>query len=1170
MLKSCLSLLFVSIFLSVYAQVPALNQYIEKGKTVDEIYKKADRLIKRNKFEDINFRREMEEGEHSEEYLDDDRMKLERWRWYWRDRVGEDGKFPDLQRQWRLYQSVLQDASLEHRQATTWKHEGPVKNTGGYWGMGRATHVAFHPTQPKTFFVAAPNGGLWKTTDGGASYNSLGDDLPYQPIGIVIVDPKNPNNIYITLGEKDGWWQYSLGVYKSTDGGKVWNPTALNWKLTDNKVIYGMDINPLNPNVLIATTNAGIYKTTNGGNSWTRMRTEEFSDVKFKIGDTSIVYAAKNDYWGSCEVFKSTDGGNNWNQISSFNKQKAFLRLAVTPADPEYLAVNASIDGAKKFILSENGGNSFKEISDMPDNAVFFISAKNKKIIYSGYVNLFRSDDGGLTWNQISLWYAQNDFPEVHADHHYAAFNPSNPDDIYFCCDGGVYRYHEPTRQFTELQNGYAVTQFYKMAISTTTPPVLIGGSQDNGGYIRRANGTWGNTNGGDAMWQIIDPTNANIGYSEYWGGNAVYRTTNGFNNLIDIAPNIPGKPQGQWVTPFGLNPKNTRTFIIGYHEVFVSHDRGNNFVQISSNLTGGEDRDLRNVQFSPVDTNAIYASYNNIFYYTKDYGKKWSKSTLSSSMEITSIEAHPKDVKRLWVTRGGLEAIKVMQSKDQGLTWQNITANFVNTPALSIAYDEASNSLFVGTDMGLFYSDADAISWKYYGTGLPNTSVTDIDIHQATRRLYVSTFGRGFYSVDLPTCSPSSVTMVAKINNGNFIDTDTLRICIGESIIIKTLNDTLSGTYHITGPLSLDTTMTNTSTLNLGVMRKFNQSGVYSITYTSAKGCQRIDQMYFRVLPIPNATATSDALAFHCNRDTIRLSTSVTGDPNYNISWKTSFGTATNVPSFIITNPGSYYATIKNIATQCAIIDTVDIIRIEDPIISARIVDNICYASPSGQVWLTPSKGMKPYTYRWDDGSVDDNRIYLYGGRYAVLLKDANGCEVIDTFIVANLSSEFIVTEKITHTSSSNGMIDLSISGAVPPYKFKWSGPNNFTSNNEDINNLIPGDYDVWITDSLGCTFGKKVEIKNNVANADFNLTDLHLSPNPAKEILTIHSDKINLLQYQLSILDLNAKKLNPIILSKNANAVVLNVSTFTVGRYILQLSNENNKFEKIFTIIK
>ncbi|HEX5625177.1 MAG TPA: hypothetical protein VFX48_04095, partial [Saprospiraceae bacterium] len=713
------------------------------------------------------------------------------------------------------------------------------------------------------------NGGVWKTTDNGLSYTSIAEDLPYQPVGVVLVDPVAPNTLYVTLGEKDGWWQYSMGVYKTTDGGLNWKPTGLNWKLTDNKVIYNLVMNPRNSSILLAATSDGLYKTYNGGNTWIRVRPENFSDAQYKPGDTSVVYAATNDYWGQSNVLKSIDGGTSFSQASDFGLQKVFLRFAVTLADPQYVGLNMSVDGAKKFYLSKDEGRTFDYVSDMPENYVLHFSQNSKTTLYCGFVVIYKSTDGGKTWNQITDWWASGrGLPEIHADHRYIIHHPSKRDEIYFCCDGGVYRYKESQNRWDELCNGLAITQYYKLAVSTTQPPVLIGGSQDNGGWVRRSNGSWGNTNGGDAMSQVIDPTNPNIGYTEYWGGNAVYRTTNGFNDLTDITTNIGAELPGQWVTPFSLNPLNPKTFIIGYNDIFISHDRGNSFRKMTNNLTGSKDNDLRELRISPVDTQLILATRANQLYLSKDYGKTWKISALTGNVEITGLAFHPKDTNLIWCTRGGYGTIKVMVSKDRGNSWTNLTRNFVNTPVSCITYDEASNTLFVGTDFGVFFSDAGQVDWQYYGTGLPHTAVTDMKIHETLRKLYVSTYGRGFYSIDLPDCAPAVVNLQVSLNGGAFQNADSLRICSGTSVSFLVPGN-YKGSYKWKGP-GIDTLTLDSPELQAGVLSTITSNGNYILEYTSDKGCKRLDTVYIRVLNRPNFAITSDFPHLDCHHKRI------------------------------------------------------------------------------------------------------------------------------------------------------------------------------------------------------------------------------------------------------------------------------------------------------------
>lgn len=703
-----------------------------------------------------------------EECWDNNFVKYQRWKWWWRDRVQADGSFPDLRAQWLAYQTEIKAVSQNRDEQPIWKNEGPTKNpNSGYWGMGRTKHVAFHPTDPLTFFVGTPDGGLWKTTDGGLNWTPMGDGLPYLPVSVILIDFLHPDTMYISLGDKGGWWNWNLGVYKTTDGGLTWVPTGLDWQLSEENVIYNMVMSPSNPQVIVAATNRGIRRTLDGGDTWTTLRSGEYTDIKFKPGNDSTLYATHHNYWETSQVVKSLDGGDTWTKITDFQVSNNDLRLAVSPLMTDWLGVHFS--NGKRFLLSKDGGFTYDNYAAPDDDwGIFNFSATDSNLVYLCGVSVSRSSDQGATWEKITHWYNDGIHDEVHADAHDLVHSPHNPAELWYCNDGGIYRYNETNEQWTDLSDGLGIAQFYRIAVSEAGQLSIAAGSQDNGGWLRTPFG-WRHTNGGDAMCQIIDPTNSNIIYTEYYGGNDIYRSLNGYATDVNIANNIPGEPSGDWVTPFLLNPQNPKTFIVAFEDVFRSFDRGNTFHKISDNLTGGVDNDLRDVTMSPSDTNFIVASRSNRVYKTLNGGQNWTSRVVSSAEDITRIFIHPTNIDRMWVTKSGYAAgKKVFTTTNNWLTAQNISGNLPNVPANCILYDSTTNYLILGTDIGVFYTDADQIDWKPYGLGMPAVYVLDLKIRQASRKLYAGTHGRGVYSVDLEQLvsnqTPANAQLAAQV----------------------------------------------------------------------------------------------------------------------------------------------------------------------------------------------------------------------------------------------------------------------------------------------------------------------------------------------------------------------------------------------------------------------
>jgi photosystem II stability/assembly factor-like uncharacterized protein len=686
-------------------------------------------------------------------YSDNEYIRFKRWEWYWKGRVLEDGSFPNLIEQNRIYQN-LQFESAQRDIQSPWVNINQTYGDGGYNGMGRATSIAFHPTNPEIYYVGAPIGGIWKTTDGGLTYSALGDSLPYVSVGNICINPINPDIIYITIGDHNGWWNYGLGVYKSVDAGITWEPTGNTSYFTNNVAHLRMVINPNNPEELFVAQTNGLYRTQDGGTTWEVVHSGSHIDVALKPGVDGALYCATDDYWGSSEVYASLDHGDSWGQITDFNQTANYLQISVSPGEQEYLGIHSSVDGNEDFYATYNGGTTVDYIDLMPDDGILFTSPVNSSKVYCGFMVTHQSINGGLDWEQLTDWYNTGERPEVHADNRFVAYHPLT-NEIYFCNDGGIYKFNEETMEWTELTAGLIITQYYRIAVAQTNDIFMIGGTQDNGGRKRISAETWGPTNGGDGMEVAIDFEDEQTIYTTYIYGQ-LYRSDDQWDEqqYYEITP--PGSDGGDWVTPYVLDPQDPHVLVAGYSDVFRSDDRGETWQQLSYDLTGDPDRKIKAVAVAPTDQSTIYAGRGSMLYITHDAGENWDNELVllgAGTAEITTITVDPTDPNELWVTLSGyVTGKKVYHSTDAGITFSNVTYNLPNIPVNAAVIDKQStqHDVYIGTDVGVFILDEAMQTWVYYGAGLPNTMVSDLEIQYNTRKLRIGTFGRGVWENDL------------------------------------------------------------------------------------------------------------------------------------------------------------------------------------------------------------------------------------------------------------------------------------------------------------------------------------------------------------------------------------------------------------------------------------
>jgi photosystem II stability/assembly factor-like uncharacterized protein len=757
-MKYFFTLLLISVPFFHFSQELKWEQiiYSNPESTFKELCTKIESYFKEHEFEKIEVEKAEKEKEGSSynKYL--------RWKYFNQFRLTEDGRLPSSKTILNGFSDEKAKQKLVKSTNCTWNYIDQLDNDGGYWGMGRVTGITIHPTDSLTYFVTTPGGGIWKTIDGGQNYTSLDDGLPYGSTRNLLIDPTNTNVMYVCNGESEGWFNSSTGIYKSTDGGATWLPTTFAFSL--NAVIFQVKMNPTNTSILYAATTNGLYRTIDGGLNWNVIRPGSYSDIEFKPDNSSVIYIANQDFWGVSQVYKSIDAGNTWNQITNYTWNYNFIKLAVTPLDPERLLVSNDYGISRPLFESQDAGATYSQLTDQPEANIVGYSPNDVNILYCGYVVLYQSTDGGNTWNDIGI------NTGIHADFHVITHDP-NTDKIYFGNDGGVYTYRESNQSWQELSNGLKIGQIYRISNAETNPSIMLCGTQDNGGRLRTNTGDWININGGDGMDCAIDPTNSQIFYTSYIRGIDISRTMDGGNSFNTIITEIPGSVVGEWLTPFELDPNNSQRILAGYNKLFQSYNRGNTWQEMTTNPFNSM-QGFVDVEFAPDNDEKVFATCSNQITTTNDLGLTWQNVTLPGSQPITRIAVRPTNSNYIYASRGGYtDNLKVTMSKDGGATWINYSEGLPNVPCNVIIYEPNSpGRVYVGNDLGVYYRDSVMTQWEVYGQGLPFTFVNDIKIAHTANKLRIGTFGRGIWETDLCATTTASLTENALVNDYAYI----------------------------------------------------------------------------------------------------------------------------------------------------------------------------------------------------------------------------------------------------------------------------------------------------------------------------------------------------------------------------------------------------------------
>ncbi len=680
-------------------------------------------------------------------------VKYQRWKNYWKNRLNPDGTLGDPTKIFRS--AILKNNLNDDFKDIQWSNIGLPGNLGGQIGVGRTTSIAFHPTDKDIFLVSTAMGGVWKTLDGGSSYIPIGDNLPTLAVSVVVVDPKDPDIIYAATGDRVWYGLHGIGIYKSTNGGDDWKETALNWNFADLDRIYAIAIDPTNTSKLYVASDKGLFLTEDGFETYEHINNEKAYDVKLKPDDPSVVYfTAGKGFW------KSKDAGLSFAPTHSVSSVE-MMRISVSRDDPDRVyfsnkeTLYQSFDAGETFVESKNIGSL-----DNGSLGYVIMSDFNADRLYGGYFETWKSINNGLNWNKITCFSGGQD---IHVDNHFATSNPLDPGFIYFCNDGGLYKLKENNcnscsicfNQYIDLSAGMRISQYYDISHSQQSYNLISGGTQDNGSFFRNKSGAWQfYAPTGDGMVGAIDPTNDNHQYWTYQNG-TINLFSDGNNECISC--NIPNDEDGngEWVTPFVLDPNKPSVIVAGYKRIYYSANKGRFWRDISGELAPGELFD--HIAIAVSNSNVIYAMQRNTLFATKkglsSTSSDWTQKRLPRG-QITSLAVDPYNEDEIYYTLGGFfDGDKVFYSKDAGKTWENISGRLPNVPVnvIKTVRDSLySKALFIGTDAGVFYRDDTLNDWVEYGQ-LPHTQVSDLEIQYNNQLVRIGTHGRSIFEAPMP-----------------------------------------------------------------------------------------------------------------------------------------------------------------------------------------------------------------------------------------------------------------------------------------------------------------------------------------------------------------------------------------------------------------------------------
>jgi photosystem II stability/assembly factor-like uncharacterized protein len=693
-----------------------------------------------------------------------------------------------------------------------WRMIGPFRG-------GRTVGASGNRLQPNVFYMGVNNGGVWKTTDYGRTWNSIFDDQPTGSIGDVAVAPSDPNIVYVASGE--GLQRPDLstgdGMYRSNDGGKTWAHIGL----SEGLQIGGISVDPQNPDRVFAAVlghpygpnkERGVYRTIDGGKTWKNVLyiDENTGAIQVTIDpkDNNIVYAelwaARLAPWENGEwqgpgsgLYKSTDGGNTWKQLKkglpTTDSGLGRIGFCIAPSNHNrlYATVNAN-DRNGGLYRSDDAGESWRKMSGDSrlwergnDFAEVKVDPKNEDIVYDANVVVWKSTDGGKTWKGFKGAPGGDDY-------HRLWINPDNTDVILLASDQGAGITTNGGKTWSSWYN-QPTAQLYHVSADNAFPYNLYSGQQESGsvGISSRGNDgaitfrDWHPVYAEEYGYVVADPLDPNIIY-----GGKISRYDKRTGQSVNIAPEVlrSGKYRFIRTAPIVFSPVDNKSLFYAGNVLFRTRNGGNAWDVISPDLTrttydvaeciGVYRKDemktmprrgvIYTIAPSPLDSNIIWVGTDDgLIHVTHDGGKNWENVTppgITSWSKISLMDASHFDANKAYaaVNRIRLDDLHphIYKTTDGGKTWKEIVNGLADDPINVVKEDPFQRGLlFAGSERAVQVSFDDGANWQPLRLNMPATSIRDLCIK--INDIAIATHGRSFWILD-------DITPLRQIAKGN------------------------------------------------------------------------------------------------------------------------------------------------------------------------------------------------------------------------------------------------------------------------------------------------------------------------------------------------------------------------------------------------------------------